>query len=345
MKLLIITQKVDRTDPILGFAHRWFREFAGRCEKLTIICLEEGEHDLPSNVSVHSLGKERRRSRFGYVISFYRYLFRFRNRYDAVFVHMNPEYVVLGGLIWRLLGKRVGLWYMHKSVDLKLRVAEKLVDRIFTGSAESFRLPSRKVIVTGHGIDTELFSPGGKSDPVAPDACIELATAGRIAPIKRVEVMVEAVALLKKRGRKVRLRVAGNVLPKDVAYFDGIKKQVAARGLDAEVVFVGSVRNSELPEFLRGADLFLNLAGTGSLDKAVLEAMASGIRVLTSNDAFAAILPDTCIVPNDFEAIASKIEAACALPVPPELREIVVRDHNLSRLIEKIVAIYGEPSR
>ena len=57
MRLLILTQKVDINDDILGFFHRWIEEFAKRCEKVIVICLQEGRHDLPSNVKVLSLGK------------------------------------------------------------------------------------------------------------------------------------------------------------------------------------------------------------------------------------------------------------------------------------------------
>jgi hypothetical protein len=58
MKLLIITQKVDINDPILGFFHRWIEEFAKHCEKITVICLYKGTYNLPNNVKVLSLGKE-----------------------------------------------------------------------------------------------------------------------------------------------------------------------------------------------------------------------------------------------------------------------------------------------
>ena len=59
MKLLIITQKVDINDPVLGFFHRWLEEFAKHYEFVTVICLEKGEHRLPENVKVLSLGKEK----------------------------------------------------------------------------------------------------------------------------------------------------------------------------------------------------------------------------------------------------------------------------------------------
>ncbi|MBI4086504.1 hypothetical protein HY416_00780 [Candidatus Kaiserbacteria bacterium] len=63
MKLLICTQTVDRGDPTLGFFHEWIAEFARHCERVIVVCLFEGEHSLPENVTVLSLGKERRREK------------------------------------------------------------------------------------------------------------------------------------------------------------------------------------------------------------------------------------------------------------------------------------------
>ena len=59
MKLLILTQKVDKNDDVLGFMHGWIAEFAKHCEKVTVIALGVGEFDLPRNVTVLSLGKDK----------------------------------------------------------------------------------------------------------------------------------------------------------------------------------------------------------------------------------------------------------------------------------------------
>ena len=50
MKLLICTQKVDKNDSVLGFFHRWIEEFAKHCEKVTVICLQKGDDDLPAKI-------------------------------------------------------------------------------------------------------------------------------------------------------------------------------------------------------------------------------------------------------------------------------------------------------
>ena len=153
MKLLICTQKVSLTDSNLGSFHRWISEFAKHCEQVSVICLEEGRHELPANVHVYSLGKERGTvSRVQYAFRFWRQMWRLRGQYDAVFVHMNPEYLIMGGGWWRITHKRVVLWYTHKSVNLRLRIGAFFASVICTASKESFRLSSNKVQVVGHGI-------------------------------------------------------------------------------------------------------------------------------------------------------------------------------------------------
>jgi glycosyltransferase involved in cell wall biosynthesis len=159
MKILVITQMVDANHPVLGFFHRWIEEFAHHCDAVHVLCLEEGKRDLPKNVYVHSLGKERGASRLTRLTRFYLDIWSLRQEYDAVFVHMNPVYVVLGGMLWRLLGKKVSLWYTHGTVTTTLRMATLLTHTIFTASAGSFRIKSKKVQVVGHGIDTDLFKP------------------------------------------------------------------------------------------------------------------------------------------------------------------------------------------
>ena len=74
MKLLLVTQKVDEDDEVLGFMHRWIEEFAKHCEKVIVVCLREGSHSLPDNVEVHSLGKEREIPRFLRWIQALRYI-------------------------------------------------------------------------------------------------------------------------------------------------------------------------------------------------------------------------------------------------------------------------------
>lgn len=276
MKLLIVTQVIDTEHPILGFFHRWVEEFAKHCEQVHVICLQEGKHALPENVTVHSLGKEAGKGRLAYLWRFYTYIWKFRREYDQVFVHMNQIYVILGWLFWKLQGKKIGLWYMHGSVPFSLKIAEKLTDKIFTGSPESFRLKSDKVLVTGHGIDTEVFKlmPEVEKD-------IDIITVGRITVSKNLDTLLELFAdMTKKTG--ATLTIVGAALSEDEKrYEETLHKKIEELGLQQLVFFPGRISQKELPTLLNRAKLFVTVAQNGSLDKAVLEAMACGLPIVS----------------------------------------------------------------
>ncbi|MCX6787267.1 MAG: hypothetical protein NTY93_01940, partial [Candidatus Kaiserbacteria bacterium] len=141
MKLLIVTQTVDTEHSVLGFFVRWIEEFAKHCEKVTVICLHTGKYSFSNNVEVIALG---RASHFTRTMRLWRICISRRREYDAVFVHMNPEYIVAAGFLWKIMHKRIALWYTHKSVNLKLRIAVLFAHIIFSASAESFRLRTKK---------------------------------------------------------------------------------------------------------------------------------------------------------------------------------------------------------
>lgn len=307
MKLLIITQRIDKNDPILGFFVRWVAEFAKHCEQVTVIALGVGEYNLPKNVHVLSLGKEdvkcatlrssgaERKSgersfiaRLRYTTRFYHHIFRERKNYDTVFVHMNPVYIVLGGILWRALGKRIGLWYVHRSVDLKLRITEKLTHHIFTASKESFRLPSRKLHIVGHGIDMKQFEKRSVKVRRKKWDSVEILHIGRITPIKNIDILIRASLILKEHSDvPLRVTLVGEpVTGTDYDYGKRIKVDIKKYGLENVVYFIGRVKYSDLPPFYHRADLTVNLTPTGGVDKSVLESMVAGTPVFSSNEAF-----------------------------------------------------------
>ncbi len=170
MKFLILTQKVDRNDPILGFFHRWIEEFVKRCERVIIICLEEGEYNLSQNVKVFSLGKEGSHSRAKYLWNFYKYLWQERKNYDAVFVHLNQEYVLLGGILWLLLGKKVFMWRNHHMGNFLTDLAGLFCSKIFCTSKYSYTAKHKKTVLMPVGIDTDKIFREISSAPVSPYA-------------------------------------------------------------------------------------------------------------------------------------------------------------------------------
>lgn len=345
MNLLLITQIVDRTDPNLGFFHTWIEKIADRVDHLTVVCLKKGEYDLPENVTVYSLGKEENVSRLQYMIRFYRLLFAERKKYDHVFVHMNPEYVILGGLFWRMTGKKILLWYTHKAVNLRLRIAEKLATRIFTASKESFRLPSSKVEIVGHGIDTDMFSQEIPASDGGPIRCV---CVGRISPVKDIETVLLAFhKLLEKRPHdSVQLDIIGEPITEaDDVYRETLVLLTKKLGLLGCVHWLGGKRYRDIADTYRTSHILIHTSKTGSVDKVVLEALAAGLTVFSSSDAYNMLEPYiTTFAPNNPGELAILLEKKLSTGIlgrNQKAAAFVRRQYSLDRVTLAIVDYFS----
>ena len=340
---MIITQKVDINDDNLGFFHSWLEKMAEKAD-IFVIANYVGQYDLPSNVKVFSLGKEIGVGKLVKIFKYQWFLLKLLPRVNGVFFHMCPEYV-LGAHLWpKIFRKKTLLWYTHKSVNWKLRLAEKLIDKIFTASKESFRLPSKKLEITGHGIDLDKFKP---AETEKDGSKFKIISVGRISPVKNYEIMINTAEILKNKNFNFEIKVAGApILESDKIYFEKLKNLIQEKELENIVEFVGPIPNKYIAEFYQSGDLFINLSDTGSLDKAVLEAMACGLKILTSNEAFKDILPEENFTKNEPKAVAEKIENLSKSPNmnKDKFIDYMSANHGLDNLAERIVTFFcGRP--
>ena len=97
------------------------------------------------------------------------------------------------------------------------------------------------------------------------------------------------------------------------------------------------MNHKDLPVYYQSHDIFIHLSKTGSVDKVLLEAMACGIKVLSSNDSSRSFLPKELIFnENDPTQLAEKIEISGKKQNTADLRDYVIHNHNLDNLINKI---------
>jgi glycosyltransferase involved in cell wall biosynthesis len=337
MKLLIVTQAVDTEDPVLGFFVRWIEELAKRVEHIEVICLKEGKHVLPANVRVHSLGKERgAQSRATYALRFLRLVWALRRDYDAVFVHMNPEYLILAGPIWKLLDKRVCLWYNHPADNLRLRFAIAFAYKLFYTSPYAATANSSKAEQMPVGIDTELFV----SQPVARNrATIYLQ--GRVMPSKRVETALDALRILHEQIPEASLTIVG---PEELTYAVELKNRFADLIEKSAATFLGPRKNNETPALYSAHGAAINLAASGHFDKTAFEAMACETPVIVSSRAFAGLVRGEWVVSEkNPQALAEALARLIRLPeeeyaaLGAAERATVVARHSLTSLIEALL--------
>jgi len=338
MRLLVVTQVVDRNDSFLGFFHRWLEELASHYEHVHVICLKEGEHALPENITVHSLGKESGESRWKYLTNFFRYIWQLRHEYDGVFVHMNQEYVLLAGWLWKLMGKRIYLWRNHYAGGFLTDVAAMFATKVFCTSEHSYTRKYRKTVVMPVGIDTTHFTPHGERVPHS------ILSLGRIAPSKNIEVILHALRTLKDQGAEFTASIYGDSLPQDRAYHDSLRAYVADQGLKSRVRFCPGVPNTETPKIFAAHQIFVNASASGMFDKTIFEAGACGALSLASSKDYAQDAdPRLVFREKDAQDLAQKLAVILSLDTPTlsslqRASEQNVEAHSLSALVNRVVS-------
>jgi len=348
LKLLIITQRVDIEDDNLSFFHQWIIKLSSRVDKICVICLWEGKHNLPDNVSVYSLGKEKGFSKLRRLLRLQFSLLTNLAESGGIFIHMCPIYAIAAFPLALLFRKKMILWYAHARSSFLLGIAEKLVYVIMTPSDDSFVYPSKKVIVTGHGIDSDFFkpNPGIKKN----DGKIRIITAGRINPSKDVKSLVYAADILvnEKKLHNLELRIFGApIVEYEKKYFLELKEFVENKKLGNNVIFAGGIPNSELAKIYQESDIFVNMQKGGGAGKATLEAMACGTAIVVCTTAYnrwlGDFVKDVVFEDKNPRDLAEKIFNILNFPEIRKkqyselLREIPVKNHNLNNLTDKIV--------
>lgn len=365
MRVLFVTQIVDRADDNLGAVHGWIAALAGEAESVHVLALRTGVVDLPPNVFVHSLGKDRGNGKLRQLQIFQSVAggLALRRQVDLFFPHMVPRYALL--LAPYRLAFRIPtvMWYAHNTADLKLKLASLFVDRFVTVSRDSFPLGPGKCDVVGHGIDTDLFRPPDEGPSRSRDGRVRFLSLGRISPRKELDTLISAADLLVKKWghRNVEFVVAGAPLAaEDHTYLARLKARVQELELGSFFSFIGGVPHSETVRQLQGCDFFVNMHVEGGLGKAVLEAMSCGRAAFVSTPTYYEQFPDYgaafLFAPRDPNSLAERMRAALAMPEAERrragetLRGWVAREHDVRRQMSRIVEAFrairggGKPS-
>jgi len=136
---------------------------------------------------------------------------------------------------------------------------------------------ARKVSIWSRGIDPAMFGPARRSQAFrqhlgyAPDDMVPLFF-GRLVLEKGLGVFADTIARIRERGHMVRPVVVG----------EGPARDWLARRLP-NVTFLGFLDGAELGEAIASADILINPSITEAFGNVNLEAMASGLAVVSAD--------------------------------------------------------------
>ena len=356
MKILVITQKYDINDSNLGAFIDWWNKLAEKLEKIYILALEKRSEPTKANMEVLSMGKEEGAGFLRKIFGFYSGFFKTIGKVDAVLVHMIPKYIILSFPVAFILRKPIFMWYTGVTVNRQLKLAVLFCKKVFTAHEAAMRVETKKRIVVGHGIDINKFSisnfspfGGSPEGRQFSNDEITILSVGRITPSKGHDFIIRAIADLIKSGYSVKLKIIGGVIQEyHQEYFEYLKRLAKDLKINEKVEFLGPVSYDKMPVYLQSAEILINAVPFGGLDKVILEAMASCVIPLTSNSAFTNVFPknfskNLVFKQNKIEDLKEKLkhildkklyqnEMLCR-----ELREVVVKNHDLNNLIDRII--------
>jgi glycosyltransferase involved in cell wall biosynthesis len=343
----MLTQKVDPNDSALAFTVGWIATLASRVDHVSVLCLEQHPTDLPVNVTVRSMGKERGKNRLREVIGFYRGLLASIRHVDVIFCHMIPRYAILAAPLAKLFRKPIVLWYVHRQISSELRLAVAAAKFVTTAVPESFPLPTPKLRPLGHGIDGDYFQPDPACEPDSPALIVHVA---RLMPIKHQATLLRAMLEIPS----AKAAFVGEVLRgQDETYLTDLQMLTNELGLSTRVTFMGRQTTPAVRDLYRRSTVAVNLSPDGLFDKAALESMLTGTPTIVSSRAFDPVLGESVSAlrianPDDVEGLTSRLAAILQLSTADRqrmtdaVRQRVREQHSLTGLMDRLVALFTE---
>lgn len=275
---------------------------------------------------------------------FYATLFRLRGSYDAVFVHMNEEYLLLAGFWWRLMGTPVYFWRNHYEGSLLTSIACFFATRVFCTSQYSYTARFKKTIMMPVGVDIDSLH----AEEEIPRKDHSILFLGRFDASKRPHLLVEALGILQSRGIALSATFVGGPSDAHSTYPEEVRARAEALGVSALCHFVGAVSNTETYHYYRSHEIFVNCSESGMLDKTIFKAAGAGCIALSSSADVARHVDPMCVFTNN-DALALADTIAHIVSIDPEAKRRVllqykklVDENTLAVLMAKLFGVIAE---
>jgi glycosyltransferase involved in cell wall biosynthesis len=195
----------------------------------------------------------------------------------------------------------------------------RLADALVADGWAADHLPAmlgRPVARVNKGVDVERFHPDGPNlrDQLRLRDQRVVVTVARLVPLKNLRLLLDAIALVRRRVADVHLLIVGSG-----PEASRLERRAVTLGIADRVTFAGHVTHADTPSWFRSGDVFALSSTFDNSPNAVLEAMACGLPVVTtdvggvrefvSDGTGGAVVP-----PHDPAALAAGLERYLSAP-------------------------------
>lgn len=153
-------------------------------------------------------------------------------------------------------------------------------------------MPSAAIEVIPNGVDVERFHPAPRRK--RPEG-LRLITVGRLSVTKRVELLIDAMEILHRDGSKAELTIVGGG-----ALEGRLRRYASQKDLRGAVRITGRAEADEMPRLYWESDVFVSATEQEGMSNAMLEAMASGLPIVTTRcEGVEELIADNGVVVED----------------------------------------------
>ena len=281
------------------------RQYAGNSELSADVLTSApkpgfSKENFSENITIYKVGIHKKNLHFWRKAEVLEWLFKARFRYLRLLRENNYDLVhaffgfPTGWLCRRsadklpyiisLRGSDVPGYNIRLGLDYKLMAG--LFRRIWSGAAlvvansNGLRklalefMPALDIRVIPNGVDTEKFHPSEKQTLTKP---IQALTVCRLISRKRIDLLIRAVARAKELGLDVRLNIAGHG-----NLMEPLRRLADQLDIADSVAFMGRVPAERMPQLYRDNHIFVMSSAHEGMSNAMLEAMASGLPIITT---------------------------------------------------------------
>lgn len=211
-------------------------------------------------------------------------------------------------------------------------------------------------ILVGKYIDTSkvaVITPGASEKKYHPtkkvqitNSKVKIIAVGYLIPRKRFDKLIEAAKMLRDKNFNFTINIIG-----DGPEYDNLSSLINNLGLENHVKLLGFIPNLRLPEYYRNSDIFTCYQEEESFGQVYLEAMASGLPIVTSENIGSRKIMDPSfsfmVDKDDLMEYAHKLEILITSTslrdqYSKAARHKFMKNYSLTSMQEKYIKLYKE---